>query len=93
MSDSVSSAKRTLLNRFRGESLTNKFWVEKLCGTQIESIPMKTLNSITEFEAVLAGVTVQDIQLLVEELNFCDENYTSCVGITSPLPKSQILNR
>merc|ERR1711871_820230 len=84
INDSVQSAKRTLLNRFRGEALNNRFWIDKLCGTQIESIPFKTIQCLTEYEAVIAGVTVQDIQLLVEELNFCEENFTSCVGITSP---------
>ena len=46
MGDSVQSAKRSILNRFRGESLTNKFWVENLSGTQLESMPLKTLRSI-----------------------------------------------
>ena len=86
MSDSVESAKRTLLNRFRGEALSNRFWVDKLCGTQIESIPLKTIQCLTEYEGVVAGITVQDVQLLVDELNFCDENFTTCVGITSPAP-------
>ena len=44
-SDSVQSAKRTILNRFRGESLTNKFWCENLSGTQCESIPSRLFNA------------------------------------------------
>ena len=86
MSDSIQSAKRTLQNRFRGEALSNRFWVEKLCETQIESIPLKTLSCLTDFESVLGGITQQDVQFLVEELNFCEENYTQCVGITSSAP-------
>ena len=83
MGDSVQSAKRSILNRFRGESLTNKFWVENLSGTQLESMPLKTLRSIAEFENVLSGVTAQDVQLLVEAMNFTEDNMTTCVGITA----------
>ena len=83
MGDSVQSAKRSILNRFRGESLTNKFWVENLSGTQLESMPLKTLRSIAEFENVLNSVTAQDVQLLVEAMNFTEENMTTCVGITA----------
>ena len=32
LGDSVQSAKRTIVNRFRGESLTNRFWVDNLSG-------------------------------------------------------------
>lgn len=83
MGDSVQSAKRSILNRFRGESLTNKFWVENLSGTQLESMPLKTLRSIAEFENVLSSVTAQDVQLMVEAMNFTEENMTTCVGITA----------
>ena len=86
MGDSVQSAKRTMLNRFRGESLTNKFWVENLSGTQLDCMPSKSLRCISEFEKVLAGITVQDVQLLVEALNMNEENMTACVGITAPEP-------
>jgi len=83
MGDSVQSAKRTLLNKFRAESATNKFWVEHLSGTQIEDIPNKTLSSIYEFEEVLKSVTVQDVQQLVEVLRLQEDNMTACVGITA----------
>ena len=88
MGDSVQSAKRTILNRFRVESLTNKFWVENLSGTQLEAMPLKTLRSISEFENVLASVTAQDVQQLVEAMGFTEDNMTTCVGITAPRPPS-----
>jgi hypothetical protein len=31
-------------------------------------------------------VTVQDVRLLVEAMNFVDENMTACVGVTAPNP-------
>lgn len=65
MGDSVQSAKRTLLNRFKTDSITNMFWVEHMSGTQVESIPNKNLRGISEFESVLNAVTIQDIQTLV----------------------------
>lgn len=86
MGDSIQSAKRTILNRFRTESITNMFWVENMSGTQVESIPFKNIRSITEFESVLSAVTIQDIQMLVELFDFSEDNMTSCVGITSPAP-------
>ena len=83
MSDSVQSAKRTLLTRFRTEAATNKFWVEKLCGTQLDCIPFKSVRNIIEFESVLQSITVKDVQQLVEILNFDDSNFHSCIGVTS----------
>ena len=84
LNDSVQGAKRTILNRFRGEAQTNKFWVENLSGTQLENIPLKTLKCITEFESVLAGITVQDVQQLVEVMGFEESNITSCIGVAAP---------
>lgn len=86
MGDSVQAAKRTLANKFRTDSVTNLFWLEQLSGTQIDSIPNKDLKSISEFEAVLSSVTVQDIQVLVEIFNFEEDNMSACVGITAPTP-------
>ena len=80
--DSVQSAKRTILNRFRGESLTNKFWVDNMSGTQVDAIPQKTIKCISDFEKVLGGITVQDIQQLVTVLNFDDDNMTAVCGTT-----------
>jgi predicted Zn-dependent peptidase len=84
--DSLQSVKRTLMNRFRGESLTNKFWVQILSGSQIESIPLKSICYVIEYEKVLNGISLEDVRLLIDELNFCDENYVACIGITSSKP-------
>ena len=35
---------------------------------------------------MLAGVTVQDVQLLVEAMGFEEDNMTACVGVTAPSP-------
>lgn len=86
MGDSVQSAKRTIVNKFRTDSASNLFWVDNLSGTQIDSIPFKSLKSIIDFEAVVAGVTVEDIKLLVDILRFEEDSMTSCVGITAPEP-------
>ena len=93
MGDSVQAAKRTLLNKFRSESNLNKFWVEHLTGTQLDSFPQKSLKSTSEFEAVLSAITVQDIQLLVQAFNFEEENMTACVGIASPQPPNTMQQR
>ena len=86
LGDSIQSARRTLWNKFCNEETTNQFWVENLCGTQLSCFPHKTLGSISEFETMLGAVTVQDIEWLVEQFNFSEENMTACVGITSPAP-------
>jgi predicted Zn-dependent peptidase len=86
MGDSVQSAKRSLLNRFRTEMLTNKFWVEQMSGTQVDGSPLKTLRCLTDLESVLASITIQDAQLLVERLGFTDDDLTACVGIASATP-------
>jgi predicted Zn-dependent peptidase len=83
--DAIQSAKRTLLNRFKTDSGTNKFWVESLSGTQVDNIQFKTIQSINDFESVLLSITPQDVQLLIDLLKFNNEDtMTSCVGISSP---------
>jgi predicted Zn-dependent peptidase len=84
MSDSVQSAKRTLLNKFHTEMLTNKFWVEHLSGTLSDAVPDKSLRSLADYESVLNSVTVQDVQFLLELFHFEEQNMTACVGITAP---------
>ena len=84
LGDSVTSAKRTLLSKFRKDLESTRFWVEQMAGTQIDQIPNKSLRDIVEFETVLQSVTVQDVQGLVELMNFTEENMTTCVGITAP---------
>jgi len=86
MGDSVQSAKRTILNRFKSDSVSNLFWVDNMSGSQVDCIPFKSLRSITDFESVVSGITVQDIQLLVDVLQFDEDSMTSCVGITAPEP-------
>ena len=83
MGDSIQGAKRTILNRFKSESLTNRFWIENLSGSQFEHLPLK---SVEEFEQILQGINVQDMQMLVELFDFNDDNMTSCVGITASQP-------
>lgn len=84
MGDSLQSAKRNLWNKFRTESLSNKFWVEQLSGTQSECVPDKSLRSVAEYETVLNSVSVQDIQFLVDVFQFEEDNMTACVGVTAP---------
>ena len=84
LGDSVQSAKRTLLNRFRTEANTHRFWVEQLAGTQVEALQAKTLAATADFEAVLNAVTVQDVQALVELFQFEEEHMTVCVGVAAP---------
>jgi predicted Zn-dependent peptidase len=88
MGDAVQSAKRTLLSRFRNDLLTNKFWVEAMSGTQLGCVGfgIKSLRCISDYESVIAAITVQDIQLLVDMLNLEEDNMTTCVAITSPQP-------
>ena len=88
-SDSVQSAKRTLASRFRAESGTNKFWIEHLSGTQLDEMPLKSAQGIAEYEDVLAGVTADDVGLLVELLSLGDAStMTACIGVTAPQPPS-----
>eukprot|EP00607_Mallomonas_marina_P007369 CAMPEP_0182419444 /NCGR_PEP_ID=MMETSP1167-20130531/3899_1 /TAXON_ID=2988 /ORGANISM="Mallomonas Sp, Strain CCMP3275" /LENGTH=1078 /DNA_ID=CAMNT_0024594381 /DNA_START=315 /DNA_END=3551 /DNA_ORIENTATION=+ len=91
MGDSVQSAKRTLVNRQRSESQTNKFWVESMSGVQVSSVPVKGLGVIADFESVLAGITVQDIHRLMEVLVFDEREMTACVGISSPSPPPEMI--
>lgn len=91
LGDSVQSAKRTLLNKFRTESATNRFWVEQMSGTQVESLPLKTLSATADFESVLNSVTVQDIQAMVEVFSFEETNMTVCIGVTGSKMPTDIL--
>lgn len=84
LGDAVQSAKRSISNRFRADQGTNKFWVDNMCGTQLEHIPHKSLKCISEFENVLSSINVQDLQNLVEVLAFDDANMIAGIGIASP---------
>lgn len=53
----VQSAASTLLSKHQEDIRSNRFWVDALSGTQSPSIPWKTGDRLTEFEAVLASVT------------------------------------
>jgi hypothetical protein len=86
MGDSVQGAKRALLNRFKSDLATNRFWVENLAGTQFDHIPFKLLRNIDEFESVVNAVSIQDIQILADLFDFDENCMTSCVGITAPFP-------
>ncbi len=84
--EAVSSAKRTLLNQFLGERGTCRFWAERLSGSQSAQIPLKTAQSIADFEAALQSVTAQDVQQLAEVLDLGGDQVTLCAGIAAPHP-------
>lgn len=91
MGDSVQSAKRTLRSRFRAEISSNKFWVESLCGTQLSEMPLKSTLCISEYEKILAAVTVTDVAQLIDVLALDDDNaMTTCVGIAAPIPPPEM---
>jgi Peptidase M16 inactive domain len=48
--DSVESCKRTLINRAKNDRATNDYWVNSLSGTQLDSIPNKSIQNIVDFE-------------------------------------------
>lgn len=66
--------------------MTNKFWVEKMSGTQSSAAKDKTVLSIERFPEVLQEITTQDIQFLVDVMSFKEDNMTACVGVTAPEP-------
>ena len=60
---------------------TNKFWVEALSGTQLDNIPYKSLACVADFEDVVNGITLQDVQLLVR-----------LIRPTNPHPNTSIIH-
>eukprot|EP01039_Chlorochromonas_danica_P002675 gene2675-2920_t len=86
LGDSVTSAKRTLINKHRLERTTNRYYIDNLSGTQLDHIPAKSWKNILDYETVLGSVTVQDVQLLVKLLQWEPEKMTACVGIAAPQP-------
>lgn len=90
--EAVNSAKRSILNKFRADRQTNKFWVEKLSGTQLDYTPYKNIQSLVDFESVLQSVTHKDILDLVKLLKFEEDNMSMCVGVTAPELPVQLKN-
>lgn len=82
--EAMQSAKRTIINRFKVESQTNKFWVEKLSGTQLTYSPYKNIRSLADFESVLQSVTQKDLLDLVKVFQFREDCMSLCVGVTAP---------
>lgn len=90
MGDAVQSAKRTLINRYRNDLLTSKFWVDSMSGTQLDTIPAKTLSCISDYESVVNSITIQDVQQVIDILRFEEDNMTSCIGIASSSAPSNL---
>lgn len=86
--DSLQAAKRTLLQKHRAEASSNRFWLELLAGTQVDRVAAKSLRAMMDFEAVLQGLTAQDLQALADALDFSDEHLTTCVGVAAPAAPS-----
>jgi len=73
-SDNLSSAKRVVINRHEGGLQSLKGYVEALSGLQMDSIPLKGPKCLTEFHRVVEGVTVKDVQAVLNEcFDFDDE--------------------
>ena len=65
-SDNLNGAKRVVTNRHEGELRENRYWTELLCGTQSDAIPLKGPLSLKDFQTVVDGITVRDLQLVLE---------------------------
>ena len=83
-SESIQAAKRTLLNNYEADITTNKYWVEVLARTQLDANPAKTLNAVHEYRDVVQSVTVSDVQLLAEYMDFKNGTTMALTGISGP---------
>jgi predicted Zn-dependent peptidase len=90
--DTLQSAKRSLLSKWKNEQISNSFWISQLTGIQSSSLPLKSLSTILDYEMILSSITVNDVQTLMEILRMDDEeNMTACIGIASPIHPSEVM--
>jgi len=84
MSEAILAARRSLETSHELEVSTNRYWVEVLGGTQLDPNPAKTVDSVREYPRMLAQITTEDLQLLVQHLGFKEGSNLALVGISSP---------
>lgn len=80
--DNLESAKRVLLNRHEGELRTSSYWAQMMSGMQDESIPLKGPLSVTDFHAVIEGMTTRDLQLTLECMGVAEKELYTAIGQT-----------
>jgi predicted Zn-dependent peptidase len=89
-SDSISSAKKTIVQKYEQEKTTNQHWIEQLSGCQNEAIPLNSAEALLDFEELLHTVTAEDVQLVSDLMDFDDEEkMTVCVGVAAPSENDQ----
>jgi len=81
-SDNLESAKRVVLNRHEGELRTSQYWATMMSGIQEESIPLKGPLSVTDFHAVIDGMTTKDLQLTLDCLGLESKELYTAIGKT-----------
>lgn len=64
--ENLTGAKRVVTNRHEGELRRNSYWTQLLAGTQSDAIPLKGPASLRDFQKVVDGITVRDLQLVLE---------------------------
>ncbi len=80
--DNLESAKRVVLNRHEGELRTSSYWTQMMSGMQEESIPLKGPLSVTDFQAVIQGMTTRDLQLTLECMGLEEGELYTAIGQT-----------
>lgn len=80
--DNLESAKRVVLNRHEGELRASSYWTALMTGLQEESVPLKGPLSVTDYNAMVAAITTQDLQLTLECLGLDDAELYTAIGRT-----------
>lgn len=80
--DNLESAKRVVLNRHEGDLRTSSYWASMMSGMQEESIPLKGPLSVTDFHAVIEGLTTRDLQLTLECMGMGEGELYTAIGQT-----------
>ena len=80
--DNLESAKRVVLNRHEGELRTSQYWATMMSGMQEESVPLKGPLSVTDFHAVIEGMTTKDLQLTLDCMGLKEKELYTAIGKT-----------
>jgi predicted Zn-dependent peptidase len=75
----TTTAKQAILSKLRSESLSSTFWLDLMSSAQLAGCQFGM--SLSEIEHVLQKISSDDVQLVIDCVDFDETNMTSCVAI------------
>eukprot|EP00210_Caulerpa_lentillifera_P004547 g4337.t1 len=73
-------AKRTILTRHESELQKNEYWLGLLTHLQCDQVPMKTVETLRDFKAMLTSISLADLNDAYCQFDFSTSGVYTCIG-------------